>query len=154
VKLLWCLVAALFAAAAPLAAGDGVDGARVSKVLLHYLDEKGRHTLSPSLYERDAYQNLLRQHPEKVFARRFEVRWTPPRGAGPTMKVRLEIRGEKTGAQPLVLEAPVQAKSRGAQWTHLLLDKAALEKCGAVVAWRARLYHGDGVAAEMQSFLW
>jgi hypothetical protein len=151
VKLFWCLVATLAATAAQLGA---VDGARVSKVLPHYLDEKGRHTLSPSPYERDAYQNLLRQNPEKISALRFEVRWTPPRGAGPTLKVRLEIRGEKTGTQPLVLEAPVQAKGRGTQWTPLLMDKATLEKCGAVVAWRARLYHGDGVAAEMQSFLW
>ena len=38
---------------------------KVVKVLPHYLDLEGRHTLSPSLYERDAYQAVLRQHPER-----------------------------------------------------------------------------------------
>lgn len=150
-KLFWCLVFALFAGLCSLPA---VDGARVTKVLPHYLDEKGRHTLSPSFYERDAYQDMLRRNPTKVSALRFDVRWTPPAGAGPSLKLRLELRGEKTGAAPLILEAPVGGAGRGSQWTSLLLDKAAMEKCGAVIAWRARLYHGDGLAAEMQSFLW
>lgn len=139
-----------------LAAGSlpAVNGARVSKVLLHYLDEQGRHSLSPSLYERDAYQALLRRQPEKVSALRFEVRWTAPAGAGPSLKLRLEVRGEKTGAAPIVLETPVSARGRAGRWTSLLMDKATLENCGAVVAWRVRLYHGDGVAGQMQSFLW
>jgi hypothetical protein len=151
VKLLWYPILALLASALALPA---VDGARVSKVLLHYLDDQGRHTLSPSLYERDAYQDLLRKHPEKISALRFEVRWTPPAGAGPTLNLRVEVRGEKTGGTPIILESPVKPSGRGTQWTPLLMDKAVLEKCGAVVAWRARLYHGDGLAAEMQSFLW
>lgn len=150
-KLLWCLLPLLLALPGPAA---DVAGARVSKVLAHYLDEKGRHTLSPSLYERDAYQELLRKEPGRVSALRFEVRWKPPAGAGPSLKLRLEIRGEKNGGTPLVLETAVPAGEGGARWTPLLLDKAALEKCGSVVAWRARLYHGDGVAAEMKSFLW
>src|SRR5207249_4815919 len=38
---------------------------RVVKVLPQFLDLKGRNTLSPSLYERDAYQAVLRRHPEQ-----------------------------------------------------------------------------------------
>ncbi len=34
--------------------------AKVIKVLPHFLDQKGRHALSPSLYDRDAYQAHLR----------------------------------------------------------------------------------------------
>ena len=39
--------------------------ARITKVLPHLLDDKGRHTLSPSLYERDAYQAELRKNPDR-----------------------------------------------------------------------------------------
>ena len=44
-------------------------------MLPHYLDKEGRHTLSPSLYERDAYQAILRQNPEKRGGMRFDVQW-------------------------------------------------------------------------------
>ena len=46
---------------------------KIIKVLPHLLDKKGRHTLSPSLYERDAYQAKLRTHPEDISALRFDV---------------------------------------------------------------------------------
>ena len=46
--------------ASPLQAATG----RVLKVLPFFLDKKELHTLSPSLYERDAYQAQLRKHPE------------------------------------------------------------------------------------------
>ena len=49
------------------------DGARVVKVLPHFLDLQGRHTLSPSLFERDAYQALLRKNPGQRSAVRFDV---------------------------------------------------------------------------------
>ena len=37
---------------------------KIAKVLPQLLDDQGRHTVSPSLYGRDAYQALLREHPE------------------------------------------------------------------------------------------
>ena len=40
--------------------------AKVLKVLPHFLDEKGRMALNPSLYARDAYQGYLRQTPTSV----------------------------------------------------------------------------------------
>ena len=45
--------------------------AKIIKVLPHLLDRDGRHTLSPSLYERDAYQAILRAHPIQRSALRF-----------------------------------------------------------------------------------
>ena len=54
-----------------VSAADG----KVIKVLPHLLDQAGRHSLSPSLFERDAYQAELRKHPEKVSGLRYDVRW-------------------------------------------------------------------------------
>ena len=39
---------------------DAARPGKISKVLPHWLDLQGRHTLSPSLLERDAYQAKLR----------------------------------------------------------------------------------------------
>ena len=60
-SLLWLTLVCWFAAVLTAGASTG----RVFKVLPHFLDTNGVHTLSPSLYERDAYQAHLRQHPEK-----------------------------------------------------------------------------------------
>ena len=38
---------------------------KVIKVLPEYLDREGRHALSPSLFDRDAYQAQLRWHAEE-----------------------------------------------------------------------------------------
>ena len=66
--------------------------ARVMKVLPQFLDTNGVHTLSPSLYERDAYQAYLREHPDKRSGIRFEVHWRK----GP---------GEAYLYQPVVLQS-------------------------------------------------
>ncbi len=49
---------------------------KVLKVLPHFLDLQGRHALSPSLFERDAYQAHLRKNPAEVSALRFDVEWS------------------------------------------------------------------------------
>ena len=48
---------------------------KISKVLPHWLDKQGRHTLSPSLFERDAYQAQLRANPDQRSGIRFDVKW-------------------------------------------------------------------------------
>ena len=48
---------------------------RVIKVLPHFLDLKGRAALSPSLYDRDVYQVILRDHPERRSGIRFDMQW-------------------------------------------------------------------------------
>src|SRR6059036_401414 len=73
---------------------------KVLKVLPHFLDTNGLHTLSPSLYERDAYQAYLRQHPEKRSGIRFDVQW---KAKGPSFEprtLRLELRGIAKGSLP------------------------------------------------------
>src|SRR6185369_13028943 len=44
--------------------GAHAESAKVLKVLPLFLDQKGRESISPSLFDRDAYQVLLRDKPE------------------------------------------------------------------------------------------
>ena len=48
---------------------------RVVKVLPLFLDLKGHDAISPSLFDRDAYQAFLRQHTNDISAIRFDVLW-------------------------------------------------------------------------------
>src|SRR5205814_9854679 len=82
--------------------GEAATG-RIIKVLPHLLDLAGRHSLSPSLYERDAYQAFLRKNPEKCSGLRFDVQWKAKAADSKRLKLRLEVRGSKA-AEPLVLE--------------------------------------------------
>src|SRR5438876_12384074 len=61
----------LLLAALPATSATG----RVIKVLPEFLDLQGRSSLAPSLYERDAYQAVLREHPERRAGIRFYVQW-------------------------------------------------------------------------------
>ena len=63
--------------------------AKISKVLPHLLDREGRHVVSPSLYERDAYQAYLRQHPEEVGGLRFDVSWKVSRELAEGLRLRI-----------------------------------------------------------------
>src|SRR5437764_9781351 len=91
---------AMSISSAPAATG------RIKKVLPHYLDKQGRHTLAPSLYERDAYQAHLRHSPNERSALRFDVNWKATRGADTNLKLRVELRSSKANPlQPVVLEA-------------------------------------------------
>lgn len=140
----------LLAASAVLAhAASG----KVLKVLPHFLDRQGRHALSPSLFERDAYQAHLRKNPAEVSALRFDVEWTA-KGAANGLKLRVEARGGKAAAQPKVIEATVKPDRFGSTWGSVTLDKAAYEQLGNVVAWRVTLWDGDQQLAEEKSFLW
>jgi len=62
-------------------ASDAVSG-RVVKVLPLLLDRKGRDAVSPSLYDRDAYQVYLRQHTNEISAIRFDVLWKASNAKG------------------------------------------------------------------------
>jgi len=131
---------------------------RVVKVLPHYLDLKGRHALSPSLYDRDAYQAQLRRHPEQCSGLRFDVLWRG-RAAGATpLKLRAELRGTAKGNLPsqTTLETEVKIGKSGATsgWTSLTLAGDDYKKFGEVSAWRVSLWNGDQLVAEQKSFLW
>lgn len=124
----------------------------ILKVLPCFLDQKGRHALKPSLYERDAYQALLRKNPKLRSGVRFDIQW---KGHGLTApKLRVEARGSLGGqAQPIVLEAPAKKGFLG-NWTALTLDGDAYKKFGELTAWRATLWSNGRQVAEQKSYLW
>jgi len=136
---------------AALPAADG----KIVKVLQHYLDAQGRHTRSPSLYERDAYQAYLRKNPDKRSALRFDIQWRA-RGAEPSqLKLRMEVRGSLAHQdKPLILEQPVKRNPGLGRWSSVALEGDAFKQLGEVVAWRATLWAGEQSIAEQKSFLW
>src|SRR5437660_7686907 len=127
--------------------------ARLVKVLPHLLDRAGRHTLSPGLYERDAYQVFLRKNPDQCSGLRFDVQWKAKRVDWARLKLRVEIRGSKE-ATPFVLEHPVERNHWYNRWSSLTLGSESYRTAGEVIAWRATLWEGDKLLAEQKSFLW
>ena len=140
-----------------LAAGFALNAeaatARIVKVLPHLLDNEGRHTLSPSLYERDAYQAFLRKNPDKCSGLRFDVQWKVKPADWSQLRLRLEIRGSKEG-KPFVLDQPARRNHWYNRWSSLTLDGESYQKAGDVISWRATLWEGDKLLAEQKSFLW
>ena len=146
-------IALLLLVAAPLNA-DSPETARVIKVLHHLIDAKGRNALAPSLFERDAYQVHLREHPELVAGSRFDIQFKARRSEGP-VRLRLEVRGSKTGlGNARTFEADALPDRWGTSWAHITLDKPTSEAIGTIVAWRATLVRDGVEIAEQQSFLW
>lgn len=136
-----------------IVSANAASRARIIKVLPHYLDKQGRHTLSPSLYERDAYQYYLRRHPEERGALRYDIQWTANRNA--KLILRLELQGsEEYQDQPLVLEQAVTKKGWFSRWNAIPVKGDNFEEIGEVVAWRVTLWDGDRLLAEQRSFLW
>ena len=127
---------------------------RVLKVLPHFLDLQSRHALSPSLYDRDAYQAQLRRHPEQRSGVRFDVQWKS--AARHALTLRLELRGLAKGDLPRskVIEQSVTARTGWSRWAHFPLVGGDYEQVGEVTAWRVTLLDGDTVLSEQQSFLW
>jgi hypothetical protein len=151
-RFLTCLfLAGVFASAL---ADDAVTG-RVVKVLPLFLDLKGRDAVSPSLYDRDAYQFYLRQRTNEISAVRFDVLWKASNVAGAKLKLRVELRGVGEHGLPreTALEAEVAPKVFR-HWTSLTLGGADYKKFGALVAWRATLWNDGRLLGEQKSFLW
>jgi len=130
--------------------------ARVMKVLPHFLDTNGVHTLSPSLYERDAYQAYLREHPNKRSGIRFDVHWRNRTGIFGKLQLRVELRGIAEANLPRrrVLEQDVEPSGRFGRWTSLILDGEEYRQFGEVTAWRVSLWEDEELLAEQKSFLW
>jgi hypothetical protein len=153
-RLLIALLPALFLAAA-LSAAPATG--RVIKVLPHYLDLKGRHTISPGLYERDLYQARLRQHPKECSGLRFDVQWKAKDAAAAQLRLRGELRGGAKGKPPkqLVLEQPVNSRKRlFSTWSALTVSGAEYGQFGELTAWRVTLWDGGQLLGEQKSFLW
>lgn len=129
------------------------DSAKIKKVLSFYLDKEGRQSLSPSLFDRDAYQAELRSDPKKRSGLRFDVQWSAPPGAD--LVLRVEMRGA-IGATNTTATVQGRVKKSGpfSRWTKLKLSDEEYRKLGELVAWRATLHQGDLQVAEHKSFLW
>lgn len=128
---------------------------RVIKALPLFLDLQGHDAVSPSLFDRDAYQAYLRQHTNEISAIRFDVLWKASNAKGAKLKLRAELRGigEHSMPRQTVLETEV-TPAYFRSWTPLKLEGAELKNFGELVAWRVTLWNGDELIAEQKSFLW
>ena len=126
---------------------------KVAKVLPQFLDREGRHALSPSLYDRDAYQAQLRLYPEQRSGIRFActVEGCPVQA----FKLRVEMRGNRVG-QPTtsVLEETVRRRGFFSSWSNPALTGDAYKQFGELIAWRVTLWDDEMMVAEQKSFLW
>jgi hypothetical protein len=128
---------------------------KVVKVLPHLLDLKGRHSLSPSLYDRDAYQTQLRQNPDQCSGIRFDVLWRGRSATNEMATLRVELRGTAKGDLPSKTSLETQVRITGTgHWAQLKLVGDDYKKFGEVTAWRATLWSGDQLLGEQHSFLW
>lgn len=143
----------LFLLALPAAGATG----RVIKVLPEFLDREGRTALSPSLYERDAYQEELRKHPDRRSGLRYYVQWKTHGAVWEPLKLRLELKGVAEGNLPkqLVLEqALANKRARFSRWSDITLSADQYRQLGEVTAWRVTLWEGTRMIGEQKSFLW
>jgi hypothetical protein len=132
---------------------EAADG-RVLKVLPQFLDQDGRQALSPSLYDRDAYQAFLRRNPAKRSGLRFAVQWKAH--TADQLKLRVEMRGvaQSDQTRATTIEQPVQQHHWFSHWAYLVLRDKAYKDFGEVTAWRVTLWDGDQLLSEQKSFLW
>jgi hypothetical protein len=146
------MLCSLFAAVFPAAAATG----QVIKVLPQLVDLQGRQTLSPSLYERDAYQAFLRVHTNDVSGLRFAVQWQASGKSAAPLKLRIAARGTAKGDLPshTVLEREVKPGGWFSHWIYVPLTGEDYKKFGSLTAWRVTLWDGDRLLSEQTSFLW
>ena len=138
----------------PAMAGDPATG-RVVKVLPFLLDLNGRNALSPSLYDRDAYQAYLRGHSDHCSAIRFDVLWRASDSHHAKLKLRVELRGISTDGMPRerILEQTVEPHFLR-HWNSLTLGGNDYKNFGDLIAWRVTLWSHSQMLSEQKSFLW
>ncbi len=139
--------------ASPLFAGTG----GILKVLPEFLDKNGKTALTPSLYDRDAYQAILRIHPSRRSGIRFYIQWKTKGAVWEPLVVRLELRGAAAGTLPkkLVLDNFVEnVATPFSRWVEVDLVGDEYKNFGGVTAWRASLWEGRRMLGKQQSFLW
>jgi hypothetical protein len=148
------MILLLFGPLSAAVASDAATG-RIVKVLPLLLDLKGHEAISPSLYDRDAYQAYLRRNTNEISAVRFDVLWKASNVGDAKLKLRVELRGVGANNLPrqITLEQEVTPKFFR-RWTSLALSGADYKNFGAVAAWRVTLWSGDQKLGEQKSFLW
>jgi hypothetical protein len=140
----------LFASAA------GASEGRILKVLPQFLDLKGRTSLTPSLYDRDAYQAQLRKKPAERSGLVFQIEWKADVPATQPLKLKVEIRGVAEGNLPkqTTLELDVRQHHSWSHWAHIDLKGTDYKAIGEVTSWRVTLWDGTQLLGEQKSFLW
>ncbi len=140
-------------AASPVA---GATEGRIIKVLPQFLDLKGHESVSPSLYDRDAYQSYLRRNPDKRAGLQFKIRWKAKPASSRDLRLRLEVRGVSRGEAPKAgtLEKTVQQVHWYSHWASITMDEKTYREFGEVTAWRVTLWDGETLLGEQKSFLW
>lgn len=126
---------------------------RVVKVLPHLLDLEGRHSTSPSLFDRDAYQAWLRENPGQQSGLRYDVQW---RAAAGEYTLKVELLGRVVEGRPLrkTVEQQVTASRTRTLWSGIEFAGEEFKEFGRIVAWRVSLWQDDKELARQQSFLW
>jgi hypothetical protein len=128
---------------------------RIVKVLPHYLDKQGRQSLSPSLYERDAYQDQLRKNPADCSGLRFDVQWRARGANAAQLKLRVEVRtGKGMLTKVHTLEQTGLKKGWFGNRGAVNFDRAVFTESGEIIAWRVTLWNGEEQLSEQKSFLW
>jgi hypothetical protein len=147
------LMMLIFASAAAAGAAEG----KIYKVLPQYLDLKGRTSISPSLYDRDAYQAKLRRNPAQCSGLAFKVQWRAKKATGTEpLKLQVEMRGISEGDLPRqkTIELAVQQRHWFSHWAAINFGGEDYKKFGEVTAWRVTLWDGGQLLGEQKSFLW
>lgn len=127
---------------------------KILKVLPLYLDLQGRHALSPSLFDRDAYQAQLKKNPAQRSALKVDVQWKAPKNSGEA-EIRVELRGSSpTGTETVTLKESAQPTGVFSKWKSVKLEGDAYRKLGDLLAWRVTVWQGGQQVAEQKSFLW
>jgi hypothetical protein len=138
-----------------LVTAEAAPRAKIIKVLPHLLDKQGRHTLYPSLFERDFYQAELRKNPENCSGMRFDIQWKGREFNNKAATVRLEVRGVNTTPRSAeVFEQTVQPGGFFGTWSQLRVEGKDFARIGAIRAWRVTIWNGERQLAEQKSFLW
>lgn len=128
---------------------------KVCKVLPQFLDQQGRQSLAPSLYERDAYQAYLRKHPEERSTLQLVVHWKAKGVDWSKLKLRAELRGlVNNSLQTNVMEVPVKKTGWFGNWSKMVMAAGDFQKFGELSSWRVTLWEGDHLLSGQESFLW
>jgi len=136
-------------------AATGLADGKVYKVLPQLLDKQGRHTLSPSLFERDAYQEFLHESPEQRGGLRFAVLWKARNVADESLTIRVEFLSAAGGSSaPKLVEQTVKRPRFGRRWTYIQVGEKDAQNMQELLAWRVTLWAGKKEIAETRSFLW
>jgi hypothetical protein len=137
---------------APVARGS--EGSIV-KVLPQLLDRQGRDALSPSLYERDAYQFHLRKNPKLRGGVRLAVQWKAKKVDWSKLTLRAEMRCLlEDNLHTVTIEEPAVKTGHFSNWSEFRIEGADYLNFGQLVEWRVTLWEGDHQLGELESFLW